>query len=91
MNRSKTILIACGGLVLATFTYVSALGLFINWEERASTKSEFIRRVKVRNSVYAPVIWLKAHDPTGVVRAVVQWQYRLSHDPSFDSNSLPMK
>jgi len=91
MKRAKPILIVGGGLVLVIFTYIFALPIFVQWEERATTKGEHVRRVKLRNSIYALVIWLKAHDPTGGIRTLVLWQYELAHDPKFDVDSLPMK
>ena len=72
----------------AAILYMAGLAGFFCWEERAGTNAEFIRRMEIRNVVYAPLIWLKAHDPSGVVRAVVLWEHSLCHRKSFDPNRL---
>jgi hypothetical protein len=89
MKRKKTIVIVCIGVMLAFAVYPFGIGVFIKWGERAPTRTEYIRRAEVRNTIYAPVIWLKSVDSTGSVKAFVQWQYRLSHEKAFDPNSLP--
>ena len=71
------------------FVYVSGLAGFFRWEEKSATSAEFVRRVKIRNGIYSPLIWLKAHDPSGATRAMIQWQYRMCHKKSFDPSSLP--
>ncbi len=80
--------IACFVPVVAALLYMSGLICFFRWEERAATRSEYFRRAQIRNDVYAPIIWLKAHDRSGVVRGIVQWEYRISHVRSFDPNKL---
>ena len=69
--------------------YTAGIGCFFRWEEKAPTQAEFLRRVQIRNRIYAPVIWSKAHDPSGAIRAMVLWEYRLSHKKSFDMSRLP--
>jgi hypothetical protein len=74
---------------LAIILYMGGLTGFLRWEEKATTNAEFIRRAQVRNRIYAPVVWLKTHDPSGAIRAVVQWEYRMCHNTSFDPSRLP--
>lgn len=76
------------GLPIAAALYMVALTGFFRWEERSATSAEFIRRAQIRNMVYAPVIWLKEHDPSGAVRVMIQWEYRMAHKESFDANRL---
>jgi hypothetical protein len=68
---------------------IVVLGCFFRWEEKAPTRAEFVRRGQFRNRIYAPVIWLKAHDSSGTIRAAVEWEYRLCHNKAFDFNRLP--
>ena len=75
--------------VLCVVVYMAGLGGFFMWEESARTNAEFIRRMEIRNKVYAPLIWLKAHDSTGAVRAVVLWEHSLFHNKAFDPSRLP--
>jgi len=66
-----------------------ALGCLFKWEEKALTRTEYFRRVELRNKVYAPVVWLKRRDASGVVNAFIQWEYKLCHKDSFDASRLP--
>ena len=75
--------------VVLIFVYVSSLTGFFRWEEKSTTSAEFVRRVNIRNRIYSPLIWLKAHDPSGATRAMIQWQYRMCHKKTFDPSSLP--
>ena len=85
---SAPLLIGLWLLMAAPTFYIGGLTGFVRWEEKATTNAEYIRRAKVRNRVYAPVIWLKAHDPSGAVTAMIQWEYRICHNKSFDPNRL---
>ena len=76
-------------LVGLVIMYLAGLGYFFRWEEKAPSQAEFLRRVQIRNRVYASVIWFKAHDSSGAIRAMVQWEYRLCHKKSFDMSRLP--
>ncbi len=82
------LVVLCVLMAIAAF-YIGGLAGFFRWEEKATTKAEYIRRAQVRNRVYAPVIWLKAHDRSGAVRALILWEYRICHNKSFDPNRLP--
>ena len=75
--------------VIAAILYLAGLTGFFKWEEKATTNAEFFRRVHIRNNIYAPLIWLKAHDPSGATRAVVLRQYRMCHNKTFDPSRLP--
>ena len=75
--------------VIAGILYMGGLTGFFKWEEKATTNAEFFRRVQIRNRIYGPLIWLKAHDPSGAARAVVLWQYHMCHNKTFDPSSLP--
>ena len=50
--------------VVLIFVYVSSLTAFFRWEEKSTNSAEFVRRVNIRNRIYSPLIWLKAHDPS---------------------------
>ena len=76
-------------LPAAAVLYMAALTCFFRWEETAATRADYFRRAEIRNTIYAPVIWLKARDPSGAIRAIVQWEYRMSHKESFDPSRLP--
>jgi hypothetical protein len=76
-------------LVGLAMIYMAGLGCFFRWEEKAPTQAEFMRRSHMRGTVYAPVGWLTAHDSTGAIWAMVQWEYRLCHKKSFDLDRLP--
>jgi hypothetical protein len=75
--------------VVIVVLYMSCLTGFFRWEEKATTQAEYIRRIQIRNKIYVPLIWLKAHDPSGAVRAIVKWEYSISRTNSFDPSRLP--
>jgi hypothetical protein len=87
-RKARIVALFCTPL-LAAILYMCCLPAFVRWEERATTNPEWFRRAQLRNRFYAPVIWLKAHDPSGTVRALVQWEYGIGHNQSFDPGRLP--
>ena len=84
----RWILAVLGLIVIASIIYVAGIAGFIRWEERSATQAEFFRRVAFRNRLYAPVIWFQAHDSSGAIRALVQWEFRLAHTRTFDPKAL---
>jgi hypothetical protein len=88
-SRGRPYPLLLWSLVVAVLAYVGSVSVYVRWRERAPTSVEYFRRVELAGQIYKPLFWLRSHDPSGLIRALIEWQYSLAHNPGFDFNSLP--
>ena len=91
MRAKRKFTIAGRAILAGVGVYLFSVGFWVLWQEKAPTLDACLRRVRVTERVYAPVVLLERVDPTKVVERTVRGYASLWHNPGFHPDKLPSK